>query len=1315
MVWTYYRDLNSKQTSEIYTTKEGKSFTFIHDDGGRRLNMDSSIYFKKDEDWQAAIDRGLGTHATSLVTRARAHLGSYIALIEDQYGSIEGAPSAQKAKCRAIGEAQKELKALYDTEQKVDPADMKDGPLQEQRFKHQVQSILIKLRATLFTCDLESGSAMLGRADHLVVYAMDQVAKFNWPFAEDLPDTIEKNTRRRKITSRDELQLGAEGGLYVPKHEFPDGLSDISRDILVNALIQQDPDLKANKDDFIKGVRELGRTRGPLTYVFLRFYQWIQTLGSKNKERAVTPEQLSETRNDIIVSDVHAQRIAGSIPVNSSIDAAIQKIEAATSSLETNRKNTQKRALWHYLKQKKVDVNAISTAEQQLIRTTLQPLYQLSDLNHPVVPAILPDSTQGHLFARGGLFGSTYHLVDPMIAVIENMGKNDPVMGSIALMLWAAGGVYVGGIAAAKGAHMIGGEVFKALSAAIDKVPYIREMSQSVYTGVMPLSAQAGAGHVALAQMIDGFVLGHLAYQAMTFKTVFDRDQHSINGKIAHLVMTNPVEAAIMGAACFGLGLGTLHAMGDVNDMGTWTIFDDTTAAVKPAVFMADIFLAMSSAVRTHNPTFLKHSSEKISTFIVNQFVDSDCFSEKEKESLRSAFTAALKQASVGGEYAALQGVISKSKESWKNGALQALKKFLPGQAIREASELSAFMMEAKFTSEEQEAFKLKLENTVAGFEYEALSDFRGGLPPDKQKVIADLLELYFSKQINRDKEKKERLTNEIHSITADAFQKSLFKDFFDSEDKKVFSKLLSFASVTEPNKTLNGENSNLDEFLQSRYPDCVAAYGHCSSEGDKAQWERGLITALQKRYLDDLLIARVTNPRVWTVLKQYPELISKLSGASIEEIARIPVVPEAPSSWRATLAPSILRAVHGLLGIIVGLPMLASSYFFGTNFDESLRQWSGFNNLLGLIEGLPYLLGILPRSLSTINEMLILARARSYDSFLGAGPANIRRRALAFPGYALSAIVDIVISPFSVLYNLVAKGVSWVKGDSPSKPSWRDILYKIPLGFIAESLNEKSFQERAARRIIERDNDKHNYLGKIRSATTGRAGDISLYRQSHVEVKLEEPPKHVSMTINTTHLNDVIERYKQSKGFGSRNSHIMRRSEAFLQSITKNNAETIELVQFLRFVFPEEARKLDKQYNLEHVRQMHSETESAFRAERDQAVCYTLKHLFDAELAASKGSKTEAAFQAIPNRVGIVEVTTPKTSTSCILRALSNGPVTGECNDAPEVHTPTTILPASDHASPATVSNSNFDVVSEPDDNEDKDNQSLSSAPGQH
>lgn len=277
MFWIFRSDKNKFSNKKQYTfvDNENKYYSFSrHGALGQVVQMDTPIYFTHKE-WQEAIDRGLGTHATSIVTRTRAQLGAYISRIEEQFDNITEAPPPQRLKCNRIREAQALLRMLEQKEREVDPANLQNGPLQEEQFKALIQSILFDLRGDLVAIDYDAHSAKLGQADLIISNIIEEINHFNWPMAPKHPSDFEKITKRTKITQTDQLTL-PQGGIYYAQYEFPDGLSSTTRDRLINVLFQKNLSWKSlkhtnnNLGHFKSIISELGETR-PLTTKILQF------------------------------------------------------------------------------------------------------------------------------------------------------------------------------------------------------------------------------------------------------------------------------------------------------------------------------------------------------------------------------------------------------------------------------------------------------------------------------------------------------------------------------------------------------------------------------------------------------------------------------------------------------------------------------------------------------------------------------------------------------------------------------------------------------------------------------------------------------------------------------------------------------------------------------------------------------------------------------------------------------------------------------------------------------------------------------------
>ena len=1283
MPWKKYTHGNTGQSREVFTTSAGKTYTFTRDkEEGRRLNFDTPIRFETKAEWNSAIDRGLGTHSTSIVTRARAHLGSYISLIEQEYGSIDKATPAQKAKCEAIRETQRMLAELYEEERNVDAANFNNGPDLEQAFKDKIQAKLIRLSTKLEARDRELGSAMRGRAAHVVVDAIDQVGKFNWPFAVDSPDTVEKNTRRRKISIQDQLQFENEsGGIYLARQEFPQGLTDVTRDRLMNLLVQTDSSLSTKENEsaeFKKGVNNLGQTRNILTNFFIRTpYQVIR---GKDKDTIDIKGGFKETPNAKAVSKVHANRIANKqkTPFNTWDDMSqfvkseLTKLQLSSPPPNINLESTEKRLLWNLCVQGNIQVDKLLPIQKLALANLLQPMHQLDDLQHlqKPLPTIIPEGTQGNLFARGGIMGATYHIVDPIFSVIEDMGKKDPIMGSLALAVWGAGIVYVGGVAVAQGAHVWGGQAFSALSQIMDKAPGLRESCHAIYAGIMPITSESSAMHVAFAQFADGFVMGKVAYLAMTGKGVVDKDEHALDYQILNFIANNPIEAAVIAAACICMGHFTVKLMGDAADMGNFTLLDDMTAGLKPGMILADVVLAMRSAAGEFDPEFLDKSTEFKSDLLATQFIGSVSFenmSAKEKTALKEKVKNALKTAEPGKEYEAVDKVLTTDAEK------AALTLFLPGQTIRQKGKLNTLLRDsnASILPEREKQFNQVLAEAPAGCEYEALSAaakliYSDG--PETLKKFQETLDSKFPIQAQRNSDKNIPIQENKNALAALNFDTV---PTFKTSDKVALCSLLS------KDKKFDSEGLQLSsgDFLRQRYPDCVAAYGKCPDGENPVVWNEGLEKAMRNLFMDDVLLAREQHPRVWTLLKQYPALLKDLTGASVDELTKMPAVPHPPSHWQSSIFPAIARGAHGIgMGATIGLAMYASQTLFGTKFDEDSREWSGFNNLRGVIEGIPYAIGGFIRPFNTMNDMFILSRARILDR-ASTFPKNYK----SIPGWlgnvvlaAATVAIDTVVGVLSFPWNVGAKFGRWLlenkedkkarlsKGEKEVKPTWKELLYKFPLvGTIAELIGtktrlatENSFEERAMNRLIASNKNKQMVLGKSRNLAVGRAGDISMYRKSNVEVVLQDPPQGgypKEKQFNTKELTVMTQVYESNKDTFSQSSHIMKKFIEFAHQKNKQGGINFDFRELLEHTFPEEAEKLRKQYDLAHIREreklVDEKEKDGYKANCNQAISYTLGQLFQAEIAASKGSKTANLVEAYK----LLEPTSPITTPSMV------------------------------------------------------------------
>lgn len=1039
-----YFGLNERHT---YTTESGRVYVFARNGVlGRKLQFTTPVRFTHDQ-WQVAIDRGLGTHATSILTRTRAQLGSYISMVEQAHLRVSLAPKAQANKCALIMKAQKTLKKLESEEQNIDPANIQNGPLQEQLFKAKVQEILFNLRKDLVAVDSKFGSAMLGEADQIVAQSINAVDQFHWPYEANSTDDVEKNTRRRKITANDQLRSTTDS-IYHAKYEFPDGLESGSRDRLLNALRFNDPDLTLSTQNFLSIRTELGESRG----IVIRFIQLILTplafllapiivltnkalaamqtpIGKKkglfarlidaikagpvgivlnlllNEPYKMLPdllkwfektpkkqktELLPQSRQQKLIEETHARCFATKIAANSLVHHS--DLFSLAKKTAKGDELLEKRILYQLFR-----LNMIPKNKEQELAKAITPLYSIDDLLHPsITPLLIPTSAQGDLFARYGATGSLYNVLDPIFRGIEEEGRINPISGSIWMLLWGLSGTTLLGTSLLMGNQQVLGMAVMHVLKLITDIPLLAPSLPSFVTGPLGITSVPNTAVSIIAKMI----------------TTSATTEHHTDPAIRKLVQT------------------------------------------------------------------LSLKEERI---------------QKELEELNEQTT----------------------------------------------------------------------------------------------KELISLRSL-----IQRD------------------------RSFINAIDLKALIEL------TPP----QSESIDFEQFLLNRYPDIIAAYGG-EKENDPV-WNNGLLQVLNASYFNDLLSLRQSNPNAWLILKQYDHLIQRLSGQSVEHISKIDNISIQSSRWASSPLFAPFRAIHGLVGgLLVGLPAYAYYFFTNKPFPARFRQYSGYNNLLGIIEGLPLLTSVLTRTLITTNEMFVHAKARIYDK-----ATNFPKNVKSIPGFIVSLIlaiplilVDALISIPSLLWNAGVALGRYLMGKK-QRLSPKEYLYKLPfVGFIAEAINEPSFEERATRRIIQTNQDKHEIFGTARALTTARAGDLSSYRKSHhIQSLLTPTDQFIDVKINVNELQQTVQEYKSRKSILSPESYIMSRLGVFVKKQIDQSYSEIQGIRLLQFLFPEEYNQLRKRFKIEHAKEyIDLKKTKDLNKLCKQAIYASLLKLFKEELAASKGSIT--------------------------------------------------------------------------------------------
>ena len=1188
MSWTLRTNAKwyTAKTEYIYTTEDQNTYTFLYSGAlGQKFSFETPIHFTSEE-WQIAIDRGLGTHATSIVTRCRAQLGKYISAVEQEYGHISLAPDAQRKKCKRIKKAQIALKQLESIERTISPSNLQNGPLQEERFKARVQKILFNLRKKLVTVDRNTHSAMLGRADQIVADAISDVDNFHWPFAIHSPETIELNTRRQNISAEDQLNM-PHGGVYQALHEFPDGLSLDERNRLLNVIYFKNPNLK--RPEFKSMLNTLPETHHfltkiaqlilmPIAFILSPLVklgnmamqsidaidpsmqnQWVQTALSVfnairtsrigigfnlllNEPYQLLPEFLrpfdavtsmdhidltSETIAQKLASETHAERMAYSITPEQ--DTFFSQVH--NKMLEFNAQHPDGQYQFNKtLTERRILWNLCLQNEAFVNNLTTQ---QKTELAIKLAPN----------FSINGLNTKYTQVIAP-----------EQPEGT----LFARGSV-IGSI------HASIDPLFTALARWGRRDP-IMSSSSILLWGIKGL--YLGAASVPTAVSIN-------------LLPIFTEDKWlnliSMIGKV-------PGISASLTAVLRG-PLSISDSVSTVQNILLQLNQELNKSQQTPNQFQMDLYLETIALLRKTKKELLgaEQSQENVSTFIVQQFMKTEVFlsiRESDKIMFKQGATATLaKRSNLTSEYDTLSDYINNHdfllKEE-KETLHQALNQFLPMQAMT-----------------------------------------------SKRMILSELQSLY-------------SMLGKQNPLTPD-------------ENTTLKALLPAESTLTK--------SFDLNQFLYERYPELVACYGGKkeSHENGAEAWNNGLYHALHESYFNEIIELHIANPNIWTVLKQYPSIVHQFSNHSSTEIDNMRTFYQRPSGWMESLFITPFRALHGLvLGALIGLPASLYYSFNHQPFPDAFREYSGYNNLLGIVEALPYLASDLTRAFTSLNESLLHAKARIYDTAMTV-PKNLKGIPGFIGSFALATpliFIDACIAIPSLLWNLcIALGFAIV--GKPQRLGVSDYIYKLPvIGVIAEALLEKSFEDRATRRIIQHNQDVHELFGVARSITTGRAGDISSYRKSSFAVQLITPSTPIEdIEINTIDLLQSHIDYTQHKSIFFMESYIMAKIAEYAHQANNDHRTLIKESSLLQFIFQVEAEQLKKQFKLKHIRAYHNASATDLTELNklcDNAVYASLKPLLEQELLASKDSET---FNALIDKENFPSNSEKKASTETMFK----------------------------------------------------------------
>lgn len=1165
------------------------------------LHFDTPLKLTEDE-WEQAIDLGLGSHATSLVTRARSCIGQYRSLLEQQfeiYGIEEKIDeiignsqfpknltgplrrySAELQKYKAVCQTQKQLKELIQNEQKVDP-NAPDGDQQQRVFKNAVRHRLQELRGELLKIDIAQGR-MTGRADHIVAEAITQVNDFCWPFAPDASDVAEKNTRRKPISAIDQLQ-GKNHCIYNAHHEFPDGLTKYARNRIIHFISKTDAtlDTAEKRTHFKNWANRQGNSRGPLTASGQYAITGLLAVGSLGLIPAAMylAKRNSNTLKTIATGVAKAIR---PITQNTRVRALINTID---NSFVVNLLSTFVIEPFTILSSLIPSPNQSTTSARESNSSEVTEPKKAAALEADEFSGdelLIPSASQGNLFTRGGLFGSLYDIADPVVRIIKDMGEKDPIMGSIALAVWTSGAAFVAASASVVAAHAA---VSKAavsagthgastiatatntqsglianswhnLGALIAKIPGVREYMSAFHNGVMP-------GNTATPGFIDGFTMAKTAYVLMSSKSLVDDDEHALDSKLLHFITNNPLEAmAICTVSYLSGGVMTqiLHTEGDV---GSWKVFDEMGESAKPMVISLDTFLAMKDMTTCRSPEFAQQVNKNVRMLIVSQLV------AKEDGVLRQKVMTELNQIP---DKTLNATTIYQTLKSIKELQPPLLDRYFPKESLEQT------LNNASLSEETKTAIKSEMSKTA----------------PDPERM----------KQLWPSSQQSNNVFTEIN----DALSKNAL-----SELEKIIAK------INEPFDNIRTFCDKSNQLLDTSNKATLTKLLNLDCSIDNIDANTNILLAL-----------KVEKSPTWTLIKQYPELVQRISGKTVETLEKMRALPASPAHWQQSILATPLRAVHGLLlGGTVGLAMKA--YYWARNeaFPPKAQQYSGYNNLLGLGETLPMLPILLYDAGKAMNRVFISARAkileRAFDSSSQLRQGNVggaMLKGLARVGAGAIVAIDSLIAIPSMIYNGIAQSI---RGTWDIK---EHLLYKLPLG-IGMALEKKlngNFQTRLNERLSDDDYINANVLGTVRDATTGRASDVSSYRRSRTQVALIYPPgASIKLPITISKLGNAQPKLDEYLLSGRVRSHIMARIQSFIEQYG-NEATKKSNLDLYTHIFPQEAAQLEKEFDLQHAREALDGT----TLNKKETILASLSQLMADELAASQNSRTAVIFKAL-------------------------------------------------------------------------------------
>src|SRR3990167_4029128 len=292
------------------------------------------------KDWKMFVDRGHGFHATSMVTRIIAALGTYIGQIEDEYQiyseadleSLKAKDLIAYEKYQMIRKAQDTLRGFYELERQIDPADIR----QQEAFRSSLLQVLSRLRSLTTEIATRHWSGV-GRADKAIFLAETLAEKFEWPLDPEVAD----GTRRKPISKLDQLlPEDNETVIYDPSLDISDapgssvlptisGFSKLSRNRFAHCIMRMEGFPAEERVEFRDGVRALLTSEGILPHA---------PASLRRRERITIAKQATAATTKAAPSkpQVHRRLLASLGSFFTSRKTYTSKFEAPTIEIDTS-------------------------------------------------------------------------------------------------------------------------------------------------------------------------------------------------------------------------------------------------------------------------------------------------------------------------------------------------------------------------------------------------------------------------------------------------------------------------------------------------------------------------------------------------------------------------------------------------------------------------------------------------------------------------------------------------------------------------------------------------------------------------------------------------------------------------------------------------------------------------------------------------------------------------------------------------------------------------------------------------------------------